>query len=85
MQSDHRTKFELLELDPFWDENGWRSVRVAIDGVPALPFQLHKTQMRNPSDEDEVIEYAFRGAINMIEKFGDARNPKNYYDDGRVN
>ena len=84
MPDNHGTKFELLELDPYWDENGWRTVRVAVDGIPALPFQLHKTQMRNPSNDNEVLEYAFRGAINMIEKFGDARYGKDF-DDGRVN
>ena len=83
MQSNQATKFELIELDAHWDENGWRSVRVAVDGVPALPFQLHKSQVKNPANDDEVVEYAFRGAINMIDKFGDARNPKNL--DERVN
>lgn len=77
------TKFELLELDPYWDENGWRSVRVAVNGIPALPYQLHKSQVKNPQNEDEILEYAFRGAVNMIDKFGDARNPKSF--DGRVN
>ena len=83
VQADHTTRFELLELDPFYDENGWRVARVAIDGVPSIPFQFHKTVTEIHKSEDALMQYLARQGAAIIERYGDARYPKTF-DDGRV-
>lgn len=58
--------FELLELDPFFDENGWRGVRVAVNGVPAAPFQFHKSVHDQFLTEDAWLGYLSRQGSSMI-------------------
>jgi hypothetical protein len=82
--SNQATKFELLELDPYWDENGWRIARVAIDGIPSIPFQFHKSVMEIHKSEDALMAYLCRQGAAIIERYGDSRYPKQF-DDGRVN
>jgi hypothetical protein len=77
------TKFELLELDPFYDENGWRIARVAIDGIPSIPFQFHKTAVELYPSEDALMGYLCRQGAAVIARYGDSRNPISF-DDGRV-
>lgn len=76
-------KFELLELDPFFDENGWRGARVAVDGIPSMPFQFHKTALENCKTDEDFMGYLCRQGQAMIERYGDSRNPKPI--DGEVN
>jgi hypothetical protein len=84
VQSDRGTKFELLELDPYWDENGWRTARVAVDGIPSIYFQFHKTATEMFRSEDELMGYLCRQGASIIERYGDSRYPKSF-DDGRAN
>lgn len=60
--------FELLELDPYFDENGWRGVRVAVDGVPAAPFQFHKSVYDQYPRDEEWLAYLHRQGRAMIER-----------------
>jgi hypothetical protein len=76
-------KFELLELDPFFDENGWRGARVAVDGVPSIPFQFHKTALDNCKTDEQLMAYLCRQGQAMIDQYGDSRFPKHI--DGGVN
>lgn len=83
MQDVSSKKFELLELDPFFDENGWRGARVAVDGVPAIPFQFHKTALDNCKNDSDLMAYLCRQGQAMIDRYGDSRHPKNI--DGGLN
>jgi len=76
-------KFELLYLDPFYDENGWREAKVAIDGIPSVPFQFHKSAVEN-FNEEALMSYLARQGASIIERCGDARNPYPV-EEGRVN
>ena len=69
-----QTKFELLYFAPYYDENGWRDAQVALDGIPSVPFQFHKTAVEKMS-ENELLNYLARQAKAIIERCGDARNP----------
>lgn len=61
-------KLELIELDPYFDANGWRSVRVAVDGVPAAPFQYHKSVYEQFPTDDAWLAYLCRQGKAMIER-----------------
>lgn len=77
------TKFELLYFAPYYDENGWRDVQVALDGIPSVPFQFHKASVEGMSD-DALLNYLARQGKAIIERCGDARNPLPI-EEGRVN
>ena len=68
------TKFELLYLAPYYDENGWREAQVALDEIPSVLFQFHKSSVERMS-EGELMDYLARQAKAIIERCGDARNP----------
>lgn len=76
MQRNRAVRFELLELDPLYDENGWRGARVAIDGIPSVPFQFHKSAVELYGMDDELLAYLCRQGSAIIARCGDARNPK---------
>jgi hypothetical protein len=63
-------------MDPLYDSEGWRYVEIAIDGIRALPFAFHKTVVSLFPTEDTLLAYLYRQAKAMIERYGDARNPK---------
>jgi hypothetical protein len=75
VQQNQCNKFELLSIDPMYDSEGWRYVEVAVDGQRALPFAFHKTVASSMS-EDQLLAYLYRQGRMMIERYGDARNPK---------
>lgn len=75
-QQNQSTSFELLSIDPLYDSEGWRYVEVAVNGVRALPFAFHKTVASQFPTEDSLMAYLCRQAKTMIERYGDARNPK---------
>ncbi len=68
-------KFELLELDVWPDENGWRMARVAVNGVPSIPFQFHNSVKETFKSEDEFMGFLCRQGEAVIQRCGDARNP----------
>jgi hypothetical protein len=70
------TSFELLSIDSLCDSEGWRYVEIAVDGQRALPFAFHKTVRDQFPTESEFLSYLCRQAKMMIERYGDARNPK---------
>ena len=59
---------EIVELDPSFDLNGWRGVRVAVDGVCAAPFQFHKSVYETLTTDDAWLAYLRRQGIAMIER-----------------
>lgn len=75
MEPGRAKKFELLELDVWPDENGWRMARVAIDGVPSIPFQFHKSVQDQFRTDDELMAYLCRQGEAVIRRCGDGRNP----------
>lgn len=68
-------KFELLELDVWPDENGWLTARVAVDGIPSIPFQFHKSVREQYISDDELMAYLCRQGEAVILRCGDGRNP----------
>jgi hypothetical protein len=76
VQQHQQSSFELLSIDPLYDSEGWRYVEVAVDGVRALPFAFHKTVAVLFPTEDSLMSYLCRQAKAMIERYGDARRPK---------
>lgn len=60
--------FELIELDPLFDENGWRGVRCALNGIPAAPFQYHKSVYDQFPKEQDWLAYLKRQTRAMIDR-----------------
>lgn len=75
MEPARAKKFELLELDTWPDENGWLTARVAVDGIPSIPFQFHKSVREQFVSDDDLLAYLCRQGEAVIHRCGDARNP----------
>jgi hypothetical protein len=63
-------------MDSLCDSEGWRYVEIAVDGKRSLPFAFHKTVRDQFPTEEAFLSYLCRQAKMMIERYGDARNPK---------
>lgn len=68
MQGTHDCAFELLELDSLFDVNGWKSVCVAVNGIPAAPFQFHKTVYDQFKTDAAWLDYLARQGQAMIDR-----------------
>lgn len=68
MRDNRDNRLELLDLDPYFDANGWRGVRVAVNGIPAAPFQFHKTVYNQFPTEAAWLAYIARQGQAMIDR-----------------
>lgn len=68
MQGTADCAFELIELDALFDANGWKSVRVAINGIPAAPFQFHRTVYDTFPTDAAWLDYLARQGQAMIDR-----------------
>jgi hypothetical protein len=59
---------ELIDIDPFFDANGWRGVRVAVNGVPAAPFTFHKSVHEQFLTDAAWLAYLARQGAMMISR-----------------
>lgn len=54
--------------------DGYFHVKMAINGIPAIPFSFPATHLDN-MDEVKLGQYLERQARTLIDRYGDARNP----------
>lgn len=57
---------EIVEMDPFFDSNGWRNVICAVDGVCAAPLAFHRTQYDALKTESDLHGFLAEQASTMI-------------------
>lgn len=62
-----------LEIMSFDSEGEWYKVQVAVDGVPAVPFEFLKSVRDSMRSEEEFLNYLYRQGVTLREQFGDAR------------
>lgn len=55
-------------MDPLFDDQGWRYVRVAVDGVPTIPFAFHKSVYDLYPTDAAFEAYLARQGRAMIER-----------------
>lgn len=55
---------------------GYFSVEMGINGVKAVPFSFPASHLEKMKDEEALGQYLERQARTMIDRYGDARNPK---------
>lgn len=69
---------ELLQFskDPFDSE--WYVARLAVDGIPAITFSIPTPVVHDllKQGEANLGSYLERQARSMIERYGDARDPR---------
>lgn len=56
----------------------WYEVEIGIDGIRAVPFEVPTPTIISLAEKGEVSlgEYLERQAINLISRYGDARDPR---------
>lgn len=70
----HGHRVEVIE--PGTKVGEMRRCRVAIDGTPSIPFEVHEADFqRYPSDKSRA-EMLARQAMGLIETYGDGRCPR---------
>jgi len=69
--------FEVVNFPVLADENGWMNGFVlAVNGVPSIPFSVHKRDLEKFRTEDELLSFLRRQAEKYVGMFGDGRNPR---------
>jgi len=56
--------------------DGYFNVEMGIDGVKAIPFSFPAIHLDKISTEDALGQYLERQARTLIDRYGDARDPK---------
>jgi hypothetical protein len=64
----------LIELDAM-NHGEYYLAQLAIDGVPSVPFHVHKSVREKFPKEEDFMAYLARMAKTVIARCGDARNP----------
>ena len=67
-------KIGLIELDSL-NHGEYILAQLAVDGVPSVPFHVHKSVREKFPKEEEFMAYLGRMAQAVIRRCGDARNP----------
>jgi hypothetical protein len=66
--------FELLERSE--PREGWITVRCAVNGKLAIPFQVHRSDIEQYRTEKEFLDFCERQGSTLISQFGDAREQR---------
>jgi hypothetical protein len=64
-----------LEIIEHRDRGEYVEVRVAIDGHPTLPMDVHKSIRECYRTEDDWKDYLTMSGETMLDLYGDAREP----------
>ena len=64
----------LIELDGM-NHGEFYLAQLAVDGVPSVPFHVHKSVREQFPKEEDFLSYLGRMAKACIARCGDARNP----------
>ena len=64
----------LIELDTI-NHGEYILAQLAVDGVPSVPFHVHKSVREKFPREEDFMAYLARMAKACIRRCGDARNP----------
>jgi len=67
-------KIRIIEIDTM-NHGEFILAQLAIDGVPSVPFHVHKSVREKFPKEEDFISYLGRMAKAVIVRCGDARNP----------
>lgn len=69
---------ELLHFDKDPDDSEWYVAELAVDGTLATRFSVPTPDVYNTlrQGEQALGEYLERQARSLIERYGDARNPR---------
>lgn len=61
-----------------WDGpiDGYYHVEIGIDGVRAIPFSFPAAHLEKMADETNLGCYLERQARTLIDRYGDARDPR---------
>ena len=64
------------ELLHFAKDGEWYVAQLAIGGIPCVPFSVAVPDIAQFKDEAKLMSYLERKASEMIEVYGDARDPR---------
>lgn len=64
-----------LEIIDYTDRGEYVEVRVAVDGTPSLPMDVHKSIRDMYPGEDQWLDYLAQSGETMLTLYGDAREP----------
>lgn len=71
---------ELLLFNKDPDDSEWYIAKLAIHGTPCIPFSVGadvvQGYLNSYNGEEQLASYLERQASNLIERYGDARNPR---------
>ena len=67
-------KISLIELDAI-NHGEYYLAQLAVDGIPSVPFHVHKSIREKFPKEEEFMAYLKRMAKAVVARCGDARNP----------
>ena len=67
---------ELLHFAKDQDNSEWYVAQLAISGIPCVPFSVAAPDIAQFKDEASLMSYLERKAAEMIEVYGDCREPK---------
>jgi hypothetical protein len=66
---------ELLHYGPDLEDSEWMVAQLAVNGVLAVHFSVGKPEVASFS-ETELAQFLERQARSLIERYGDARDPR---------
>ena len=71
---------ELIRFEKDPSDSEWFVAELAVNGTLATTFSVPTPTVwdyqRAPNGERQLFDYLTRQAINLIERYGDARNPR---------
>ena len=71
---------ELLHFAKDADDSEWYVVKLAINGIPCIPFSVGAdiiyNYLNSYNGEEQLSSYLERQASALIERYGDARSPR---------
>ena len=67
-------KIGIIEIDTM-SHGEYILAQLAVDGVPSVPFHVHKSVREKFPKEEDFLAYLGRMAKAVIARCGDARNP----------
>ena len=65
-------EYEIIHYDPYWDNEGWKQVHLAVEGQKCEPFSVHRSavEMFGGEDTDAWWAYLVRSARSCSEQMG---------------
>jgi hypothetical protein len=67
---------ELLYFAKDQADNEWYVCQMAVDGILATTFSVPTPTIEAFTSESNLGEYLERQALNLIQRYGDARSPR---------